>query len=226
MELACASSPCYSGVTCEETPDEAPGGYRCGACPPGLTGNGVHCEDVDECQYANPCDPRAGCINRSPVTDRGIGFQCGQCPEGYTEDGGGGPPYGTGIEEARSARRQSCRDVDECAERGNGGCVEHSTCINTPGSFRCGPCESGYVGNQTVGCRPDHHGQTVCPDGRTLCNENAFCVKRKGFVNYVCQCNVGWAGDGKICGRDSDLDGLCDYELSCADRRCRVVSGC
>lgn len=199
-----------------ETPDTSPG-FRCSACPPGLTGDGVHCDDVDECQYANPCDPRAGCINRSPTTDR-IGFQCGQCPSGYSSDTS---VYGTGIDDARRLR-QTCLDVDECQDGRNGGCVANSVCINTVGSFRCGSCESGFVGNQSVGCHADD-GRTICPDG-TICNENAFCVKRKGFINYVCQCNVGWAGDGKICGRDSDLDGLCDYELSCADRRCRVVS--
>lgn len=39
------------------------------------------------------------------------------------------------------------------------------------------------------------------------------------------QCNVGYAGDGKMCYRDSDLDGIPDTELPCADRRCRKVNG-
>ena len=35
-----------------------------------------------------------------------------------------------------------CADVDECA-KDNGGCTEHSTCKNTPGSYDC-VCDTGY----------------------------------------------------------------------------------
>ena len=37
------------------------------------------------------------------------------------------------------------------------------------------------------------------------------------------QCNVGYAGDGAQCYRDTDLDGIPDVELPCSDRRCRQV---
>ena len=33
-------------------------------------------------------------------------------------------------------------DVNECAHN-NGGCTEHSTCKNTPGSYEC-VCDAGY----------------------------------------------------------------------------------
>lgn len=42
----CSPSPCFRGVDCMEV-YEYPG-YRCGPCPPGLRGNGTHCEDIDE----------------------------------------------------------------------------------------------------------------------------------------------------------------------------------
>ena len=45
--------------------------------------------------------------------------------------------------------RQKCNDINECAV-GNGGCVANSLCINTDGSFYCGPCVKGYVGNQAL----------------------------------------------------------------------------
>ena len=32
-------------VTCINTP----GGFTCGACPPGYTGTGHYCSDIDEC---------------------------------------------------------------------------------------------------------------------------------------------------------------------------------
>ena len=58
-------------------------------------------------------------------------------------------------------KRQVCYDINECAV-GNGNCVDNSQCINTDGSFYCGPCVRGYVGNQQMGCenRPG-----LCPDG-------------------------------------------------------------
>lgn len=86
-------------------------------------GNGSHCEDVDECDAAQPCHRDAACINEYP------GFRCGPCPRGYE----GSELRGVGLDFARSAR-QHCRDVDECADGQNGGCVPHSRCINTPGS--------------------------------------------------------------------------------------------
>ena len=48
---------CFAGVTCHDVP--APGsGFKCGSCPPGYTGNGVSCTDVDDCSVAQkPCGP-------------------------------------------------------------------------------------------------------------------------------------------------------------------------
>ena len=39
---------------------------------------------------------------------------------------------------------------------------------------------------------------------------------------YVCKCKIGWAGDGKVCGPDRDLDGWPDFDLPCQDERCRM----
>lgn len=40
----CAPGSCFPGVVCTETRN----GARCGSCPPGYTGNGSHCTDVNE----------------------------------------------------------------------------------------------------------------------------------------------------------------------------------
>lgn len=43
-----------------------PGGFRCGACPPGYAGNGHYCTDIDECQLNNggcSLSPRVQCTN-------------------------------------------------------------------------------------------------------------------------------------------------------------------
>ena len=123
-------------------------------------------------------------------------------------------------------QRQRCDDINECNAQ-NGGCVSNSLCLNTPGSFNCGECIPGYVGNQRQGCsnRPG-----ICPDG-TVCDENAECLKPQGLTYYICKCKVGWAGDGKACGPDRDLDNWPDRDVSCSnapdraaqrDKRCKM----
>jgi len=200
-------APCFKDVECYNT--ERPPFYRCGTCPQGLTGNGTSCSDLDECDLADPCDVAATCYNLIP------GFRCGPCPPGYTGSTGF---TGVGLDFA-ARQRQVCYDLNEC-DTNNGGCVENSVCVNTDGSFYCGPCITGYVGNQNVGCnnRPG-----ICPDG-TECDENADCIKPLGKTFYICKCKIGWAGDGKICGPDRDLDGWPDYDLPCQDTKCRMDS--
>ncbi|XP_025602698.2 cartilage oligomeric matrix protein [Athalia rosae] len=201
----CSHNSCHSSVQC--APIDTPPYYRCGPCPPGYVGNGTDCRDIDECDLDNPCDPRVRCYNLSP------GFRCDPCPRGYE----GHPVQGAGLDEARR-HRQVCVDIDECNDGRNGGCVPNSQCINTEGSFRCGPCRSGYVGNQTTGCRPRG---VVCRDGVTTCDDNAGCIFL-GRAHYSCRCEVGWAGNGHICGPDTDIDSIPDEELPCTEKTCRA----
>ncbi|XP_017785308.1 PREDICTED: cartilage oligomeric matrix protein [Nicrophorus vespilloides] len=198
----CDYNPCHPGVRCN--PLDAPPYYRCDGCPEGFTGNGSTCYDIDECDLARPCHPNVECQNLSP------GYRCSSCPEGFT----GTDSHGVGLEEA-VRNRQRCYDIDECAHH-NGGCVENSQCRNTEGSFSCGPCNPGYVGNQTRGC---HKGEGYCPDG-THCDRMAQCF-HIGNGRYSCKCKVGWAGDGSLCGRDRDLDGWPDVDLGCSHIKCR-----
>uniref|UniRef100_A0A8C4QTZ8 Thrombospondin n=1 Tax=Eptatretus burgeri TaxID=7764 RepID=A0A8C4QTZ8_EPTBU len=187
------SNPCYPGVPCSNYAD----GVRCGPCPLGLTGNGTHCVDIDECKLVKPCFPGSRCVNTEP------GYTCDPCPMGYSGD----RVRGLGLERA-STHQQVCTDIDECDDGRNGGCVPNSICINTQGSFHCGSCQDGYSGNQTTGCRLLH----TCPNGlRNPCHANAFCVvQRNGDIS--CTCNVGWAGDGYICGPDTDIDSVPDED--------------
>ncbi|XP_076216251.1 thrombospondin-3 [Aptenodytes patagonicus] len=196
----CNPNPCFSGVDCMET-YEYPG-YRCGPCPPGLEGNGTHCADIDECSHANPCFPGSKCINTAP------GFRCEPCPRGYR----GNTVSGVGADYAR-ASKQVCTDIDECNDGNNGGCDPNSICTNTLGSYKCGPCKSGFVGNQTSGCTLQKSCSTPTSNP---CDINGFCVfERNGEIS--CACNVGWAGNGNVCGQDTDLDGYPDEPLPCID---------
>lgn len=40
----CNPNPCFPGVACTETGT----GFRCGPCPPGYSGNGSQCTDINE----------------------------------------------------------------------------------------------------------------------------------------------------------------------------------
>lgn len=44
---------------------------------------------------------------------------------------------------------------------------------------------------------------------------------------FFIQCNVGWAGNGNVCGQDTDLDGYPDEPLPCIDnnKHCKQVRG-
>ncbi|XP_030049084.1 thrombospondin-4 [Microcaecilia unicolor] len=197
----CEATSCFRGVRCIETAD----GFQCGPCPDGYSGNGVTCSDIDECRY-NPCFTGVRCINTSP------GFKCEACPPGYT----GLSIQGAGINYART-HKQVCTDINECDDGRNGGCVANSQCINTMGSYRCGPCNAGYTGDQTRGCKQERS----CSDpALNPCSPNAQCVEERNS-EIICVCAVGWAGDGFICGKDTDIDSYPDEELRCAATNCR-----
>uniref|UniRef100_A0A8C6EFK5 Cartilage oligomeric matrix protein n=1 Tax=Microcebus murinus TaxID=30608 RepID=A0A8C6EFK5_MICMU len=197
--LQCAPGLCFPGVACTQTAS----GARCGPCPEGFTGNGSHCTDVNECN-AHPCFPRVRCVNTSP------GFRCEACPPGYS-----GPTLeGVGLAFAK-ANKQVCTDINEC-ETGQHNCVPNSVCINTRGSFQCGPCQPGFVGDQASGCR--RREQRLCPDGSpSQCHEKADCVlERDGSRSCVVSAGGGRAGGDRgpaaltpqLSGpRDVDLDG-------------------
>ncbi|XP_055847423.1 cartilage oligomeric matrix protein isoform X2 [Episyrphus balteatus] len=200
---ACLDGPCPSGVECVQTSSRP--FYQCVSCPRGFFGNGSKCHDIDECDLYEPCDSKAICVNLSP------GFRCERCPAGFQGNHANG--YSTTYL-SPSYKRQICRDIDEC-EIGLSLCDKNSECINTIGSYQC-KCKEGFIANSTFGCFPV---TDMCPDG-TICHKNAQC-KYTGSFQYGCKCNVGWAGDGFICGRDRDLDGWPDFQLSCFDVKCK-----
>ncbi|XP_026989557.1 thrombospondin-4-B [Tachysurus fulvidraco] len=201
VKQQCAPGVCFRPDMCIETVD----GVECGPCPDGYTGDGYSCDDVDECQF-NPCFPGVKCINTAP------GFRCEACPNGYT----GQPVEGVGVAFAQT-HKQVCDDIDECSGLNNGGCTANSVCLNSMGSYRCGGCKTGFTGDQLRGCKPEKScGNRL----QNPCDPNAQCIEeRDGTI--TCQCGIGWAGNGYLCGKDTDIDGYPDEKLRCRDPTCK-----
>ncbi|XP_067016443.1 cartilage oligomeric matrix protein-like isoform X3 [Acropora muricata] len=201
----CSLKPCFPFVKCEETPGVGLG-FRCGDCPPGYSGDGLRCDDVDECSY-QPCTAHTTCINLQP------GYRCTACPKGFI----GNSTMGIGRGFAENIK-QICIDIDECNDGKNGGCSVHSTCINTEGSYSCSGCRDGYVGDPYKECVPIKY----CSEDRNSnpCGEGAECIPKKGGVHYECRCKPGLAGNGFVCDSDLDMDGFPDVQLNCSDPNC------
>ncbi|XP_033642351.1 A disintegrin and metalloproteinase with thrombospondin motifs adt-1-like [Asterias rubens] len=85
----------------------------------------------------------------------------------------------------------ACKDVDEC-QLGTRRCLPNSTCVNTPGSYRC-DCPMGYHGDGISGCQDTDE----CVTSIALCDDNAVCVNTLG--SYRCICHEGFIGDGFDC---------------------------
>ncbi|XP_016383332.1 thrombospondin-4-B-like [Sinocyclocheilus rhinocerous] len=205
----CRPGVCFKPDMCIETAE----GVECAPCPEGYSGDGVQCDDVDECQF-NPCFSGVRCINTAP------GFRCEKCPRGFT-----GPEIqGVGVHYAQT-NKQICNDIDEC-QVDNGGCTPNSYCHNTVGAFHCGICKTGFTGDQNSGCistglDPAPLTDRLCGNGQpNPCDVNAECVvERDGSIS--CACKIGWAGNGYVCGKDTDIDAYPDKKLQCRDGTCK-----
>lgn len=55
---------CNINAECTDLPNDSPNGFSC-ACKDGFRGNGLTCEDINECtEYADICDTtKSTCLN-------------------------------------------------------------------------------------------------------------------------------------------------------------------
>uniref|UniRef100_A0A8C7ZQY7 Thrombospondin 4a n=1 Tax=Oryzias sinensis TaxID=183150 RepID=A0A8C7ZQY7_9TELE len=227
----CPPGTCFRQNMCIPT---VSGGFECAPCPDGFTGDGVNCDDVDECQF-NPCFPGVRCVNTAP------GFRCEKCPLGYV----GAEIDGVGVSYAKS-HKQVCEDVDECLGPPlNGGCTANSHCYNTVGSFRCGDCKTGFTGDQIRGCHGsrlcpngqpspcDIHGECIfqiCPllsflslfwyidaypDNKLLCTDNSCKKDNCLYIPNSGQEDADRDGTGDACDHDADSDGIINEDDNC-----------
>uniref|UniRef100_A0A673KHN5 Thrombospondin 4b n=1 Tax=Sinocyclocheilus rhinocerous TaxID=307959 RepID=A0A673KHN5_9TELE len=178
-------------------------------CTPGVcfrddmcieTAEGVECGpcpdgytgDGYSCDDVNECQFNP-CFPGVRCVNMAPGFRCEACPLGFT----GKPLEGVGVAYAQT-HKQACDDIDECKGPDNGG-LPQNVCYLIRG---CKPEKS--CGNRL----------------QNPCDPNAKCIEeRDGTI--TCQCGIGWAGNGYLCGKDTDIDGYPDEKLRCRDPTCR-----
>uniref|UniRef100_A0A671S633 Thrombospondin-2-like n=1 Tax=Sinocyclocheilus anshuiensis TaxID=1608454 RepID=A0A671S633_9TELE len=179
------------------------GGKKC----PGESKDNDSCNKqdcpVDGC-LSNPCFGGVDCTS-SPDGS----WECGPCPVGFRGNG------------------TFCEDVNECDMVPdlcfkNG---ESQRCVNTDPGFHCLPCPPRYKGNQPFGMgveaaklnKQECEQENPCKDKTHNCHRSAECIFLGHFSDpmFKCECKIGYAGDGLICGEDSDLDGWPNQNLVC-----------
>ncbi|XP_063003684.1 cubilin [Elgaria multicarinata webbii] len=166
---------CQNGATCENTL----GSYSC-TCMPETYGH--HCESkFDDCQAGSQALCEHGvCIDGNRDQPHQPKYTC-NCDAGWMS-----PPGSP----ACSA------DIDECTlPKPPCSLNPPVQCYNTPGSYSCGPCPSGWEGNG-YNCQDINE----CESANGGCSTAPMvpCINTLGSF-YCSHCPPGYEGDGKVC---------------------------
>ncbi|XP_034852891.1 adhesion G protein-coupled receptor E1 isoform X4 [Mirounga leonina] len=197
---------CPAYATCTNTLDS----YYC-TCKRGFLssngltqfrGQGVTCEDIDECsQSSPPCGPNSVCRN---LLGR---YKC-SCFPGFFSPTGNDWVMG-------NPGRFSCTDINECLS--SGVCPEHAECINSLGSYSCS-CRVGFISHNSICEDVDE-----CADPG-ICPEHATCHNSPG--SYSCVCNLGFEsssgnvniqGPGETCEDIDECLHMCPSNATCTN---------
>jgi len=208
-------------------------------CNAGFRGDGIQCDDIDECQdrALSGCSEQAACINRPGS------FSC-KCKDGFVGDGktctsvqvcgtanvcdpnaicaDTNPGFSCTCKSGFRGDGFSCSDIDECREN-LFSCPANAVCVNTFGSSKC-DCKPGYEGNGDVACR------SLCDVAKadlSVCAPEGVC--RIEGQRAICDaCRPGYEGNGKSCsmkacpapcdgvGTDDAEHSVCKGDGTCA----------
>lgn len=210
------------------------GGYNC-HCENGFEGNGLICNDVDECSGVNDCSDHAICSNTegsfacscldgfSDLLESHPGRLCHQDGEPCLDnthqcsDNAVCSTTSTrhGVEETYSCTCVTgftgngfeCIDDDEC-DQFTHSCTENQECLNTVGSYKC-TCPEGMTGDGHVCIDTDE-----CVDGTHQCTTHSTCHNTVG--DYVCVCDLGFGGNMCSDVNECDLNtNNCHWNATC-----------
>ncbi|XP_072000223.1 uncharacterized protein [Engystomops pustulosus] len=184
---------CYMNVSCDPV-------NGCGPCPAGLSGDGLHCSDIDECSH-NVCSPNAVCTNTWQS------YNC-TCMPGFIGNG------------------THCEDLNECL---TSPCSPYATCTNTIGSYICS-CKKGFTGDGTYCNDENECLNNPCASNAYCSNTlgSFVCSCNVGYTGngFDCtiscgQCIPNYCGNGQLCSREGST---CAQKCSChpmfSDDRC------
>nr|XP_026695897.1 cubilin-like [Ciona intestinalis] len=230
----CSSNPCRNGASCVDLYDdyfcqcnELYQGHDCEVdvdeCSL-FVNNGMGCKNGGKCvnlvgDFRCDCDPEySGRFCESSYNDcLDDEFKCGHglCVDGHR--GQVGTPMFSCICEdgwATSNDDQTCNnDVNECQEKP---CSKNPEvqCFNNPGSYTCGGCPTGYIGNGWACSDIDE-----CSSNNGGCSQAPLvvCINTAGS-NTCGPCPSGYTGDGRVC----DVMNACEVN----NGGCDVIATC
>nr|XP_054765691.1 mucin-like protein [Lytechinus pictus] len=201
------SGPCYEGVICYDEPPSSDEEYRCGPCPPQLTGNGSNCFDFNECDgVSNDCEQncenilgsyKCSCDPRFVLNlDQRSCDELSECDEALMISSGSENctcDYGFQLENG------TCSDFDECGASVDECQSGISTCNNFPGDYNC-TCLPGYKNVSPKECKDIDECDLMMDDCNTT--NNLVCMNTQGNFSCVCRENT------------FSIDGTCENALT------------
>ncbi|XP_009949206.1 PREDICTED: uncharacterized protein LOC104346213, partial [Leptosomus discolor] len=164
QKVVCANTPCFTGVQCELAEH---GGFKCGPCPTGYSGDGITCE----VQCDPPCEHGGTCLSQNTCS----------CAYGFV-----GPRCETMVCNRHCHNGGICVSPDECKCRNGWSSPSCETAVCNPVCLNGGicvrpnmcACPYGFYGPQ---CQ-----RAVCIPP---CKNGGHCVRTN-----VCSCTEGYTG--------------------------------
>ncbi|KAI6227549.1 putative cubilin [Aphelenchoides fujianensis] len=198
---------CQNGGTCSNNANGT-AGFSC-ACPPAWHGPLCQFEHTDCSRSPEICGPHGRCLDRSNNGNTKVGTPLSS-PHPSVQFASYDCICEWGFRQTNNPLNPTCVDIDECADAP---CFPGSSCLNLPGSFQCGFCPSGYIGNGVQCTDIDE-----CAHSSTNeCSEDPLveCINTKG--GYRCgQCPAGYTGDGRMCTKIP----FCDPDPCVSNAKC------